>query len=145
MNLPHVLLSLAGLLPLLLPTPLGTSASAGSANASAIGHSVPVLPCAGNIQITYLSDSVCNCTTGPGTMQICESTTAEVSVGNTVVTASTGGTSTNCFSQTVQPGQCLGWRYVFDCCRTPGLFGTFRCTAARPPSAVSSTTTCPSN
>lgn len=59
---------------------------------------------------------VCNCTGAPATVEICHAETVAITIGGTPVSVKTGHSSTSCASQTQDHGECLFWRYVFDCC-----------------------------
>ena len=81
----------------------------------------------------------CNCTGGPADVEICHSETVEITVGGDVGSASTGKSTEACITQEKEHGECLYWRYVFECCHS--FWGGWSCTLMES-QAKSSTSTC---
>jgi len=72
--------------------------------------------------IVFDTTPVCNCTGEAGTIEICHSTSVELTIGGgSIGSFSTGKSESECFSQRKDHGECLYWRYVFDCCE--GFWG----------------------
>ena len=65
--------------------------------------------------------AVCNCSSSPGTVEVCHSQTVAVRLGSETIHVPTGQSSSNCMSQVVPPGTCLYFCYTFEC--TPTFFG----------------------
>lgn len=111
----------------------------GAHGASSPSAARPTLACSGeSLTITYDTTPVCNCTGAPGTIEICHEESVDVTIGSDVVSVKTGKSSSSCFSQRKENGECLYWRYVFSCCE--GFWG-WSCTLTQS-EAKSSTSTC---
>ncbi|MFT7480299.1 MAG: hypothetical protein ACI80N_003607 [Gammaproteobacteria bacterium] len=70
--------------------------------------------------------AVCNCTSSDAELSVCHSETVEIALGSQILTVTTGQSASTCATQTVPPGTCLYFRYVFIC-RHTGFFGGWHC------------------
>ena len=57
----------------------------------------------------------CNCTGANAAVQLCHKEEIEVQVGGSSYTVSTGQSSSSCTTQTLANGECLYYRYIFEC------------------------------
>ena len=77
----------------------------------------PAPTCAGeSVTVVHDTDPVCNCSGAPGKVRLCHSKKVTIEVGGAPLTVSTGQSNEACFEQVKNHGECLYWRYVFDCC-----------------------------
>jgi len=100
----------------------------------------PTPASSGKLTVHYDTNPVCNCTGAPAEIQICHSQSVSLDVGTKYVTASTGYSSSECASQEKGHGECLFWRYTYECCYG-GWWSGWECTLVNS-KAMSSTTDC---
>lgn len=60
---------------------------------------------------------ICNCLPNPGVITICHETGVELKIGTEFFSASTGQSASECFTYTLDTGDCVIWCYSFQCCK----------------------------
>jgi len=109
------------ILGLVAATVVGGSQLGPAANAAPNAPAAPAL--APKQTIKANGPALCNCTSANASLSVCHSEEVTVRVGGSVLSASTGQSSSSCGSQTVAPGNCIFFRYSFECLYRGVFFG----------------------
>lgn len=98
----------------------GTAGAAASAASSG-----PVGP-AGELKVSVNGPANCNCTDLKTNLSVCHSEEVKVTIGSTVVQASTGQSTSSCATaKDVPEGVCVYYQYNFTCEKVYGVFSSY--------------------